>query len=218
MRIEWLNKKGNDRVIIFFNGWGMDGTIVSQLPASSDVVMFYDYRTLDGCSYPDLQNYGEIYLVAWSMGVWAASCVIPALKIRPCLSIAFNGTERPVDDQYGIPAKIYELTEKGMSERGREKFFARIFPTEAEKAFLMAHMPVRGLQDQCEELCLIHKCSQMCKNKHVWDKAYISEKDVIFPVANQLNWWQDKTQVIQIPGGHYPFLQFKNWEEVVGIQ
>ena len=46
MRIEWLNKKGSDRVIVFFHGWGMDAAGVSHLQMEDDVLMCYDYRSL----------------------------------------------------------------------------------------------------------------------------------------------------------------------------
>lgn len=47
MRIEWLNKKGSGRVIVFFHGWGMDAAGVSHLQMEDDVLMCYDYRSLD---------------------------------------------------------------------------------------------------------------------------------------------------------------------------
>ena len=113
MRIEWLNKKGSDRVIVFFHGWGMDAAGVSHLQIEDDVLMCYDYRSLD-FAFPDLGYYRCIYVVAWSMGVWAADRVISRLEMKPERCVALNGTTRPVDDEYGIPVKIYELTEKGM--------------------------------------------------------------------------------------------------------
>ena len=66
--------------------------------------------------------------------------------MKPERCVALNGTTRPVDDEYGIPVKINELTEKGMNERGREKFFQR--------------MPIRGIEEVCVELCRIRElCS-----------------------------------------------------------
>ena len=56
MRIEWLNKKGSDRVIVFFHGWGMDAASVSHLQIEDDVLMCYDYRSLD-FAFPDLGYY-----------------------------------------------------------------------------------------------------------------------------------------------------------------
>ena len=216
MRIEWLAKKGAGQVIVFFNGWGMDASAVSHLGTDADVVMFYDYRVLSYDNLPDLRNYREIYIIAWSMGVWAASCVVPHLKIQPRLAVALNGTERPVDDRYGIPVKIYRLTAKGMNTRGREKFFSRMVVTEEEKQFLKGHLPERELEEQCEELVLIEKQCRWSGKSYSWTKIYVSEKDVIFPVENQLNWWEGKVPVIFLAGGHYPFAAFKNWEDILG--
>lgn len=217
MRIEWLAKKGSRRVVCFFNGWGMDANVVANLSGEVDIVMFYDYRDLTCEPFTATQDYEEVYIVAWSMGVWAASCVIPKLKIQPVLSVALNGTERPVDDCDGIPVKVYELTEKGMDERGREKFFSRMFASKEESQFLSSKKSIRDLPELCEELSLIKRQSIGCQSFHHWDKIYISGQDVIFPVKNQLNWWKDKAPVTMITGGHYPFSGFKSWEEIIGI-
>lgn len=219
MRIEWLNKKDNDRVILFFNGWGMDAGIVSKLGAASDVLMFYDYRTLSCGSLPDLKHYREIYVVAWSMGVWAAACVLPDLHLKKIdFSVALNGTERPVDDQYGIPCKIYKLTEKGMNEQGRKKFFSRMFTDKDECTFFAGQKSCRELPEVCEELGLIGKQCVGGALQHIWDRTFVSEDDMIFPAKNQLNWWKDKVSVDILYGGHYPFSCFKNWEEIISIK
>ena len=48
MKYKWLNLKKNREVIIFFNGWGMDESVMKHLNYGSyDVLMFYDYNTLD---------------------------------------------------------------------------------------------------------------------------------------------------------------------------
>ena len=93
MRIEWLNKKGSDRVIVFFHGWGMDAAGVSHLQIEDDVLMCYDYRSLD-FAFPDLGYYRCIYVVAWSMGVWAADRVISRLEMKPerCVALKWNYT------------------------------------------------------------------------------------------------------------------------------
>lgn len=215
MRITWLNKKHEGRVVVFFNGWGMDERAVAHLQGKTDVLVIHDYRTLTRELPEDLETYREIWLVAWSMGVWAAANIVPHWKIQPKACIAINGTERPVDDLYGIPVKNYELTEKGMDERGREKFFKRMLADREEMEKFAANKPLRLLQDQCEELVLIHKQSNGMQNTLSWTKAYVADKDVIFPTENQGNWWQDKAPVVRLAGGHYPFYRFKEWEEII---
>lgn len=213
MRIEWLYKKSSDRVVLFFNGWGMDEQAVNHLKGDIDVVVCWDYRDLMTSTLPSLANYREIYVIAWSMGVWAAANLLPRLNIEPEKLIGLNGTEHPVDDKSGIPERIYLLTERGMNEQGRIKFIQRMLDTESFNPLLTK----RPLDEVCEELCLIRKQSTGQRNELKWNKIFISEKDVIFPVANQRNWWEGRASEVQIlPGGHYPFGQFKSWEAIIG--
>lgn len=216
MRIEWLNKKGGGRVVVFFNGWGLDAHAVSQLKATCDLVMCNDYRTLECAEIPSFSGYERIDVIAWSMGVWAAANVIPLWKIKPDQLIALNGTERPVDDKYGIPSQVYVLTENGMNERGREKFFSRMLTGKEELSRFTSQKPQRELAEQLTELKNIRRQAETLQNTLIWDKVFVSDKDVIFPVNNQLCWWSGKGVVTMLPGGHYPFYQFKSWDEITG--
>ncbi|MCC8173923.1 MAG: DUF452 family protein, partial [Odoribacter sp.] len=76
MRIGWLNKSSRGRVIIFFTGWGMDVNSVSHLKGEYDVLVIYDYNDISVTNLPDLNSYKEIYVIAWSMGVWAAANIL----------------------------------------------------------------------------------------------------------------------------------------------
>lgn len=219
MRTEWLYKQGGDRVIVFFNGWGMDGTVVSHLTSREDVVVIYDYRDLSGKDLPDLGIYSEIYVVAWSMGVWAAANLVPLLSVVPSKIIGLNGTEHPIHDRWGIPEKVYRLTEKGMNESGRRKFMQRMLDGERELWYFELNSSQRTLEDVCEELTRIREQCIGLQNELHWDKIYISEKDVIFPVVNQFNWWQNRNVALQtLPGGHFPFYRFQSWEEIVEVE
>ena len=61
MEYKWLNNKNNNKIIIFFNGWGMDESVVSHLnPADFDILMFYDYNSLDtNFDFSTLNKYTE---------------------------------------------------------------------------------------------------------------------------------------------------------------
>lgn len=217
MRIEWLKKKDGGRVVVFFNGWGMDACGVKHLEAECDVMVVSDYRCLKDCIFPDLSSYQRVDVVAWSMGVWAAANLLPVMGVQPDRLIALNGTEHPVSDAWGIPVRIYQLTEKGMNEKGREKFLSRMLDGAAEWERFEQNKPQRELSEVCEELVQIRIQSTGLKNTLHWNKVYISAHDVIFPVDNQKSWWQDRADRIEIiPGGHYPFYQFDSWEQILG--
>ena len=218
MRIEWIAENRSRVVVVFFNGWGMNAHAVSHLEKDCDVVMIYDYRDLECTELSSLQDYEKVYVVAWSMGVWAAANTLPKLGIKTDYCIAVNGTERPVDDEAGISLQAYCLTENGMDERGRAKFFMRMLAGKEELMRFEEQKPDRELAEQLEELKAIRKQSETCCNTIKWDRGLIAEKDVIFPTSNQLNWWSGKTTVHMLPGGHYPFYNFQSWEELIDFE
>ena len=77
--------------LLFFAGWGMDETpFMHNLPPNKDLIICYDYRSLDFDSTL-LSTYEGIYVVAWSMGVWAASQVLPDSNLPLKQSIAKIG-------------------------------------------------------------------------------------------------------------------------------
>ena len=67
MKAYWQNKKNNDKLIVFFNGWAMDENAIRHLECGNfDVLIIYDYRDISSF---DFESYKEKYLIAWSMGV-----------------------------------------------------------------------------------------------------------------------------------------------------
>ena len=154
----FLNKKNNNKLILFFNGWSLDENIVKDLTTSEyDVIMFYDYSNLeiDENIVKEINSYKEINIVAFSFGVWACGYVlrhcealnvgsdIECLPKQSCLLlqninsrfknvIAINGTLIPIDDKFGIPEKIFNLTLSTLSEKTYPRFFKNMFSGEAD--------------------------------------------------------------------------------------
>lgn len=218
MRIEWLNRKYTDRVVVFFNGWGMDSRAVQHLKGSSDILAINDYRQLNAEILPKLASYREIDIVAWSMGVWAAANILPEWGISYTRLIALNGTEHPVNDSWGIPDKIYRLTERGMNEIGREKFMLRMLANAEERERFSNNKPQRNVEEICEELTAIRLQADKRQHSLIWDKVYISAEDVIFSQTNQMAWWNSRAkEIVILAGGHYPFYHFENWEQILEL-
>ena len=128
MKMQWVKRDDSPGLILFLNGWGMNGgTVTAKPPTDWDLATFFDYRDLEiGESARRLpEKYATVVLVAWSMGVWAAGVFAPqAGKIAA--SVAVNGTSRPIDDEYGIPAVLYEKTVRHFSEKSRASFTRRM--------------------------------------------------------------------------------------------
>ena len=219
----WIQKKGHDHLLIFFNGWGMDGRIAdflqSNTPAgfASDVLLCYDYRStaLPADVLDAIARYGERTLVAWSLGVWAA-CEVGLEGIDRALAV--NGTLKPVSSDEGIPPDIFRATLDNYDEENRNRFMRRM----CGKADLFEQFldiaPQRSADDQKEELASILQGVSCEKAATVsswsYTHALISGRDKIFPVKAQKYAWRNLAPLVADEVPHFPFFTFSNWPEI----
>lgn len=200
-------ENNNKKLVIFFNGWGMDEKIVSHLNREEyDVLVLFDYRDLD-IQFPDLTKYDEKYVVAWSMGVMISTLFDGEFgNIKKY--IAINGTPKPIDDKYGIPERVYKLTVRGFNQASCQKFMERMF-TEIPPIDKFSE---RSLDSQKEELQNL----MGIEGRYVsFDKVIVSDEDKIIPTKNQLNYWKNPAIIEKIEGGHCPFYKISKWSEIL---
>lgn len=206
MKQTFLVREHHPCLLIFFAGWGMDEQpFLKYKPKDCDFMLCYDYRDLL-FDYSALRSYNSIRLIAWSMGVWAASQVMDGKHDLPFIdeSIAVNGTNYPVDNCRGIPSAIFRLTLEGLTGANLQKFLRRICgSTSALKDFL-AHTPQRPLEELREELRTVGDLAkELPPSSFVWDRAIIGSGDAIFMPVNQLKAFDSGTSVEQINCPHY---------------
>lgn len=206
MKYKWLNKQKNNSLIIFFNGWGMNESVINHMDFSAhDFVMFYDYNSLDTDFDFDLFNqYEKKYLVAWSMGAMIATNFKKQLgKIQK--SIAINGTLRPINDIYGIPTKIYDLTLRSFNETSATKFINNMFDKNENIPIIL-----REFENIKTELIAIKNYKS--DENFIYDTVYISTNDKIIPTKNQSEYWKKEPN---LKSGHCPFLLFDSWDNIL---
>ncbi len=204
----WLNKQKNSNLIIFFSGWGMDGKSVLLDYEKFDIVTFYNYRNtiIKNSLILEFSKYKNIYLIAWSMGVIMSTLLTKKINnIKQ--TIAINGTLRIIDDKFGIPTKIFNITLSNLNKITIEYFFQNI----GCKDF---RIPNRNLNSQINELKFIKNFYKNNSFNSSFDKILIGNKDIIVPYKNQKRAWEDK-KIITIGSGHYIFNKFKKWEEII---
>lgn len=196
----------NDRLILIFAGWGVDCNLFSDLHfAGYDVMVLWGYAD-DDFDESFLAAYSEIYLFAWSFGVYVASSMMDRLVRFPLmLRVAINGSVTPVDDMTGIPDAIFQGTLEGLDERNLAKFYRRMCGTQQDYKGFMAKMPHRDIDDLKLELKRIFEMSRGgTVDVSGWDRAVIADDDRIFPSANLSRAWQSLPRVRYISGGHLP--------------
>lgn len=229
MRQYFLKKEGSESLLLFFGGWGSGPELFSDCVTmpGHDCMLCYDYRTPDfDCSL--LDNYRNIYLLAWSMGVWVADCILSgdgmeSARGRLVRCVAVGGTLAPIDDTMGIPVPVFKGTLEGMSAPVLAKFRRRMCGKDL--GYFMEHLPDRGPDELKDELASLY--AQVTENPgkygtryasaeespmtlpaekgHIhWNLAVVGGNDLIFPASNQLAAWKDNAdRVLQTDSAHY---------------
>ncbi len=205
MRHYFIRQKQASRLTLFFAGWGMDEYPFMDCASSdSDLLVCYDYRSLD-FDFTLLQGYREIRLIAWSMGVWAASVVLQDVELPFCERVALNGTMTPVDDRKGISEKVFEGTLLGLNEVTLEKFIRRMCLRKENLEAFLPKRPRRLVEELKEELQKIkEQVNFYAVPGFKWDKVVIGRDDLVFTAANQRNAWGGiEAEVIECDIPHY---------------
>lgn len=202
----------NKKLVLFFVGWGMDEHLFSDYARSGqDLMIAYDYSSLT-LDENLLKDYEEIQVFAWSMGVWAASQVLPKLQmqhypISTCTAI--NGTPFPIDDNRGIPVQVFQSTLNTLSEKTLDKFRLRMCGSREMLNHFLAKAPRRDIVSLRTELTAIEKqATAQSATAFQWDEAYIGNDDRIFSPENQQRAWAHTPHKF-VDTAHYPEKLFK---------
>lgn len=203
MKLEFISTRNNQRLLLIFTGWSTDGRLFENLTVNGyDIAVASDYTEL---SVPQLDNYDEVVVIAWSLGVWAASCIVPQLDLTVTLALAVNGTPMPVSDTKGIPVEIFRKTAEGLNSRSFEKFRRRMGGSWLPD-------PACAIEELQSELFAILN-SSVDVTKMTWDRALIGKRDLIFPPANQIEAWSGTRTLLTINEEmtHTP----ESWQQIV---
>ena len=213
MKHQTIQNNHSRNIILFFAGWGMDATPFRAFTdLGKDCMIVYDYS--DFKADFDISRYSGYYVVAWSFGVYAAAYWLTTQKKKPLKAIAINGTLSPIDDECGIPCKIFDATLNGLSEKSLLKFIRRMCGNNISYNWFMENRPARTIDSLRNELIAMKEISSQHQPVFdKWDVAYISEKDYIFPTDNQTRAWNNISKHIILNGEyHLPrnFIQIIN--------
>ena len=92
------------KLILFFNGWGMDEKIHPKIQDTNEyelISLKYPYI----CPRIDFEKYEDIYVIGWSFGVYYANLYLNSLEyLENITAIAINGTPELIGEN-GIKKK-----------------------------------------------------------------------------------------------------------------
>lgn len=205
MKSHFLIKQNKKELIVFFGGFASLPSHFKHLKSLNfDVLMIYDYT--DFTLELKFSKYEKIHLIAFSMGVCVAS---KHFKQKATSKIAINGTNYGCDKHFGINPSAFKLTIKH-------------FNTEIFKKNLLSYDETNFILDDenllKEELASLYElCTKDVNLNFIWDKAYISKKDLIFPSKACEAFFKDKSKIEFLDEPHFVFFAFKFWDELCKI-
>ena len=206
MKQHFIINNNQKQLLLFFAGWGMDETPFLHIqPTGYDWMICYDYRSLE-FDTTLIQAYSGITLIAWSMGVWAASQVMkrhPSLPVSQ--STAINGTLYPIHATKGIIPSIFEGTLQELNEQTLQKFQRRMCNSSIDYKVFQAIAPKRPVEELKEELAAIRQqYLSSVASDFIWQKAIIGKNDRIFlPDHQEAAWRNNVDSLIHIEAAHY---------------
>ncbi len=192
MKLCFLNKENNPRLLLIYAGWSTDESAFASLCCPGyDIAVVSDYSEL---TPPSIVGYGEVVLLAWSLGVHAAELTAASLPLT--LTIAVCGTPQPVSDSLGIPQAIWTATAANLSEASLAKFRRRMGATNLPRG----ERSIESLQAELLSFPIEPVPFR-------WDRAVIATADRIFPPENQLRAWSGRAEILEIDSPHTPDFQ-----------
>ena len=200
-------------LIAFFSGWGCDQNQFTNLHDSKDVLIIYDYQnlTLDF----NFSGYENIYVIAYSAGVFVASILVDTLpNIRQKTAVC--GNPYLFDDTLGMSKEkvnvCQEITLDNYMEF-RKKYM--VFNDEELERYNNFES-LRTIESCKKELTALQKFYNAYKSRinPFFDKAVVAENDLIFDVQAQKDFYKDKLKVIK-QARHHIFFHFNSFEEIL---
>lgn len=203
MKTYFLNKNENSsNLILFFSGFCSHFSHFLHLKSNENVLMVYDYSDFNFDI--NLNEFKKITLIAWSMGVCVASKILKDIKFDK--KIAINGTNFPINNEFGIKESIYKLT---MKKFDLENFKKNMFENDINFSKDFKFNDEFYLKN--ELLSLYDFCIKDLNENFLWDKALLSKNDKIFPFKSSFNFFKEKVCVLSKP--HFVFFDFNVWDE-----
>lgn len=201
------------KLIVFFNGWGMDKSILpkenvqleeKEMNLGREIVeenweiiyVNYPYEF----PFEKLRDIEELVFIGWSFGVYYCNKFLGKNpEFQKYLSIAINGTPEMIGE-YGISEKIMSYTLENLSEESLKKFYLNMGCT-PEYLENSAKKNVDSLGKELE-----YFMKNYTVEKNFMKRAIISQKDRIVSSKNQKRYYDSKrVQIEEIYGGHFVF-------------
>ena len=204
---------GSKDLIVFFSGWGCDENQFTNLHDKKDVLILYDYQDLK-LNF-DFMKYQNVYVIAYSAGVFIASIMansIPNVRLK----VAVCGNPYLFDETLGVDKKtvgVFKNITLGNYLEFRRKYMVY---SEEEYEKYNELQSLRTIESCADELKALQEMYKKQKDNidPNFDKATVAENDLIFKLESQKDFYKEKLTVIK-NAKHHIFFKFKGFGDLI---
>ncbi|TLE02677.1 pimeloyl-ACP methyl esterase BioG family protein [Helicobacter japonicus] len=226
MKYVFLHTKAQSKkCILFFGGFGSRAEHFRHLSAECNVIMLYDYRdfALPHTFLRDMEQFSEVVLIAFSMGVSIAPLFVSHLPFVK--KIAINGTNIGIDRVFGIHPAIFKKTIAHFDINNFQKalfgeLYESICPTQVQIESIPKNDELKEELQSIFDFLLQKNISSKKNVDFLYDSALLSESDAIFPYSAAKNFFISfcpLTHITITHSPHFVFFDFHSWEELCRI-
>lgn len=112
------------KLILFFNGWGMDENIISHIEVPAEYilkVLNFPYNLDDNI----FQQYDEVIPIGWSFGSYYLAKYLTEKNIKCKKIISLNGSPEMIGKN-GISQGVFDLTLNTLTPDTLQKFYGNM--------------------------------------------------------------------------------------------
>ena len=212
MQYFYTNNNSAD-LIVFFSGWGCDENQFTNLHDDKDVLILFDYQNLK-LDF-DFSKYNNIYIIAYSAGVFVASVMaekIPHVRQK----VALCGNPYLFDEILGLSSEIIDVFKNITLDNYLD--FRKKYMVYSDDEYIKYNQlqSLRTIESCENELIALEKLYSQNKNfiNPVFNKAIMAENDLIFNLAAQKNFYQNKLRIIK-NARHHIFFKFSSFSDIL---
>ncbi|TQR34724.1 DUF452 domain-containing protein [Campylobacter sp. MIT 99-7217] len=200
----------SSNLILFFSAFGSHPSHFRHLKSNKyDVLMCYSYENIDLNLQDLIKPYENVYLIGWSLGVFAAAKLLQDYVFLK--NLAINGTTAVLEILQITP----EFYKKAMNEFNLLNFKKSIFAERIEQTQEFAFKDESSLK---QELSNLLKFAMTPPNlRFLWDKVLISKQDKFFPPKACAEFFRHQSTLMVTNEPHFVFFGFNSWDELARL-
>ena len=198
MKTKLIENNSND-LVVFLTGWGCDDNQFKNFSSSKNLLLCWDYCTLD--FEFDFSKYNRVSLLAYSAGVLVA-CLLKEKFPKFDKTVAVNGNPLMIDAKFGIDKNITDLMLNLNLDNCMDFISTYLVYDKQELEKFLSTPSYRPFESSKHELL---KLQEYCNLK-------------IFNPLTQQEYFKDKYVLLKKASHHTPFLRFSSTDELFSLK